>query len=146
MQALYSTHGLLKEHLDEWTEHLNQSETKASDRGQVMIKLTRASLLQWNEKTAEALTELKAAIDLATEKVPTLEPELRLMLADLLLRQNRKAEALQAIELLSVYDQNTMAIREFSAAKLAAVLGDKQRAQAAAKRLFGVRLDTDSQS
>ena len=145
VQALYSTHGLLKEHLSEWTEHLKQSETEASDRGQVMIKLTRASLMQWSEKTAEALTELKAAIELATEKVPTLEPELRLMLADLLLRQNRKAEALQAIELLSVYDQNTMAIREFSAAKLAAVLGDKQRAQSAAKRLFGVRLDTESQ-
>ncbi|MDX1928786.1 MAG: tetratricopeptide repeat protein, partial [Pirellulaceae bacterium] len=145
VQALYSTKDLLKDHLSAWIEHLKQSETNTSERGQVMIKLTRASLMQWSEKTAEAIAELNGAIELATAKVPALEPELRLMLADLLLRQDRKAEALQAIELLSVYDQNTMAIREFSAAKLAAVLGDKQRAQAAAKRLFGVRLDTESQ-
>ncbi len=38
-----------------------------------------------------------------------------------------------------------MAVREFAAARLSAALGDKERAKAAAKRLFGVRLDTDTQ-
>lgn len=145
VQAIYSTNDLLKDHFAEWMEHLDQSEAGASDRQRVMIKLTRATLLQWNEKPVEAIAEIKSAIELATEKAPTLEPELRLMLADLLLRQDLKLEALQAIEQLSVYDQNTMAIREFSAAKLAATLGNRERAQAAAKRLFGVRLDTDAQ-
>ncbi len=145
VQAFYGAWGLLKDHSAEWLEHLGQSQAGTSDRQQVMIKLSRATLMQWNDRPAEATAELQGAIEFATEKVPTLESDLRLMQADLLLRQNRKSEALTAIEMLSVYDQNTMAIREFSAAKLAAALGDKQRAQAAAKRLFGVRLDTESQ-
>ncbi len=102
-------------------------------------------IFEWNQQTPQAVQEISQAVEIAAKDAPHSESELRLMWVDLLLRQGQKKQALDVIDSLTVYDQNTMAVRELAAAKLAAALGDKERAQTAAKRLFGVRLDTDAQ-
>ncbi|WP_182867710.1 DUF1583 domain-containing protein [Rhodopirellula sp. JC639] len=144
--AQYGAWEQLKDHTDQWIESL---QTPASDslqpRERIVRRLATAALLYWEKQTDQALEQLRQAIPLASSELPQMEPELRLMSADLLLRLGRKREALEAIDSLAVYDQNTMAVREFAAARLAAAIGDRQRAQTAARRLFGVRLNTEAQ-
>ena len=143
--VLWTVHSILKDHDNEWMTRLLANSEDAEPRERILRHVLTGSVLQWMERTGPAIKQIAAAVELAAAEVPTSEPELRLMWADLLLRQNQKRQALEVIEALSVYDQNTMAVREFAAAKLAAVLGDRERARLAAKRLFGVRLDTNTQ-
>ncbi|QEF98365.1 tetratricopeptide repeat protein [Stieleria maiorica] len=144
--AQYGVWERMKDHTGQWIESL---QTPASDatqpRERIIRRLAAAALLYWDKQTGQALDQLSQATQLASNELPQMEPELRLMSADLLLRLDRKREALDAIDTLAVYDQNTMAVREFAAARLAAAIGDRQRAQTAARRLFGVRLNTEAQ-
>lgn len=142
----YSAWERMKGHADEWIRTLQSEAIDPTNiRLRIRRKLAAATILQWEKRTAEALEELNEATDLAAQELPQLEPELRLMSADLLLRQGRKREALEAIDSLAVDDQRTMAVREFAAARLAAAIGDRERARSAAKRLYGVRLNTEAQ-
>ena len=145
VQRLYATHQTLKDHAADWVQHLLASDESRDQRVKVQRLVAAAFAQQWSEKTNEAQQLLEQALKIAVEHVPQQESTLRLLLADLLLRQDRKQEALAMIEQLSVYDQNAMAVREFAAARLASVLGDKPRAEQAARRLIGVRLDSDAQ-
>ncbi len=135
----------LKDFVGPWVEHLAAKDESLDARARIERLVYAACVQQWSDKTDQARDLLERALTLATEQVPPQEPGLRLLLADLLLRQGRQQDALAMIEGLSVYDQNTMAVREFAAARLASVLGDKARAEQAARRLIGVRLDPDAQ-
>lgn len=70
---------------------------------------------------------------------------MRLLQADLLLRQDRQQDALAAIEQLAVYDQSAMAVREFAAARRRNSAIKNRPVARLATGLFGVRLDTDTQ-
>jgi tetratricopeptide (TPR) repeat protein len=127
----------------------DQSSAEASSgprpRVEILRRLTLASLHFWDQQIRRAIEQLDHAGQIAAESVPQMEAELKLMQADLLLRQNRRREALDLIDALPVYDQQSMAVREFAAARLSAAMGNRQRAQTAARRLFGVRLNTEAQ-
>ncbi|MCD0459401.1 tetratricopeptide repeat protein [Roseiconus lacunae] len=129
-----------------WIEFLEQQVEQAEDPSdEIWKRIALASVWQWQEKSAAAAEVLDKAVERATEHVPMLEPELRLMTADLLLRDGNKRGALKAIDSISVYDRQTMAVREFAAARLGAAIGDADRAKVAARRLFGVRLNASAQ-
>ena len=144
VRALRQAWESLGEHTDELIEHLTLAE-QADPRHRLTTLVAQATLRQWQERNGEAIERMDRAIELSVELVPLSEPELRLIAADLLLRVDRKRDALSSIESVAVYDQNTMAIREYAAARLAVAIGDADRARQAARRLFGVRLDADSQ-
>lgn len=145
VQAFYGAWDQLKEYSGQWIKSLQQTDEDADPRLKVWRGIAAATLMQWSGRTDDAIKQLETTTELASEEVPNMEPELRLMSADLLLRQDRKREALREIDSLAVYDQNTMALREFAAARLAAAVGDRERARNAAKRLFGVRMGTEAQ-
>ena len=146
IQSQYGAWQRLTEYSDQWIGQLKKDiEADSDPRTTIWRQVLLASIHQWEGRTEQAIETLAAATDLALDEFPPIEPELRLMSADLLLRQNRKREALQAIDALAVYDQRTMALREFAAARLAAQIGDAERATLAARRLFGVRLNTGAQ-
>ncbi|MCA9067966.1 MAG: hypothetical protein KDA84_03535, partial [Planctomycetaceae bacterium] len=145
INSLWMLNELHKETSPNWSESLPLPQADEDPRLQVLRNVIAGTVLEWNAQTGKAIGKLSDAVALAEQELPHAESELRLMWVDLLLRQGQKREALEVIDRLTVYDQNTMAVREFAAAKLAAALDDKERARAAAKRLFGVRLDTDTQ-
>ncbi|MCC6509847.1 MAG: tetratricopeptide repeat protein, partial [Pirellulaceae bacterium] len=145
IQSLYSANQQLKDHVPAWIDRLRETAPQAEPRLSVQLWLLCAILLQWQGDNAAASRELQKAIDIAAKEVVHEEASLRMLQADLLLRQDRQQDALAVIEQLAVYDQSAMAVREFAAARLAAKLGDQERARRAARRLFGVRLDTDTQ-
>ena len=128
-----------------WLQPIIQTNDNDEPKLEILKKITAGIVLQWNDQTEQAIMAFSDAVKIAQMDRPQIEPDLRLMWVDLLLRNGRNRQALEVIDELTVYDQNTMAVREFAAAKLAAALGDKDRARAAAKRLFGVRLDTNTQ-
>ncbi len=144
-KSLWTLNEILKAQTPNWAEQLQTDGKNADPRLRILRKVVAGSVLQWNEKTGQAIPLLSEAVKLAENEAQNEEPELRLMWVDLLLRQGQKRQALKVIDGLTVYDQNTMGVREFAAARLAAAIGDKDRARQAAKRLFGVRLDTDTQ-
>ncbi len=135
----------LKEHIDQWVQNLADNPSDMEPRLQVQRLMTAAIVRHWQDRTDDALAILQRAVEIASKEVSHEEAPLRLMQADLLLRQDRKQDALGAIEGITVYDQSAMAVREYAAARLAVALGDKDRARQAARRLFGVRLETDTQ-
>lgn len=144
--AQHSAWERMKGYSDEWIRSLtSEGGETGSRRLEISRRLAAATLLYWEKRVEEAIAQMEQATKIAAEELPQLEPELRLMSADLLLRQNRKRDALDEIDQLTVYDQQTMAVREFAAARLAAAIGDRDRAQTAARRLFGVRLNTEAQ-
>ncbi len=145
VQVLWMLNERFAEHDKTWTKAIATSSDDDDARLKILRKTSTGMVAQWNNRTGDAIAELSDAVEIAEASSPQQEPELRLMWVDLLLREGQNRKALAVIDDLTVYDQNTMAVREFAAAKLAAALGNKDRARSAAKRLFGVRLDTNTQ-
>ncbi|MEM6472900.1 MAG: tetratricopeptide repeat protein, partial [Planctomycetota bacterium] len=54
-------------------------------------------------------------------------------------------ESLQALDSINPLDQRTLRVRELAAMNLASQLGDLERAKLAAQRLFGMRLDSQTE-
>ncbi len=73
------------------------------------------------------------------------ESSLRLDLAELLEQQGERADALALADSVQPLDNTTMKRREELALRLSVLTGDLERARQAAERLFGLRLDTDTQ-
>ena len=99
-----------------------------------------ASVLWWNEDSEEAIAELT---EVAEASKP--ESELRLDLAELLDQQGERALALAMADSVQPLDNTRMRRREELALRLSVLNGDLERARQAAERLFGLRLDTDTQ-
>ena len=68
-----------------------------------------------------------------------------LALAELRAQRNEPEEALKIADSFEPLDQKAMQRREVLAIRLAVVTGDVARARKAAERLFGLRLDSDTQ-
>src|SRR5262249_30474801 len=71
--------------------------------------------------------------------------DLKLQLADLQARLGENDEALELVDSIEALDQSTMQRREILAPRLAGQTGNVDRARAAAERLFGLRLDAETQ-
>ena len=105
----------------------------------VYPELVSASINWWNDDKDEAIALLTKIADQAPS-----ESELRLDLAELLEQQGERSEALALADQVQPLDNSTMKRCE-EIARLAVMIGDLNRARMAAERLFGLRLDTETQ-
>ena len=103
-------------------------------------RLALSSLLWWNDSRDEAIAELTRVVDASRA-----ESELRLDLAELLEQERAFADALALLDEVQPLDNATLRRREDIALRVAVSSGNHDRARQAAQRLFGLRLDTDTQ-
>ncbi|MDX2036494.1 MAG: DUF1583 domain-containing protein [Isosphaeraceae bacterium] len=99
-----------------------------------------AYLLWWRGDREAAVDSLDRARSLAPK-----DAGLALGLASLRERLGYHREALEVLDSVETFDQVLMRRRETDALRIAAALGDTDRARVAAERLFGLRLDGRSQ-
>ncbi|HTU17039.1 MAG TPA: DUF1583 domain-containing protein [Gemmataceae bacterium] len=132
----YKRADLLSDLFSHFRKELDQA--AASDK--IYPHLTLAALYWWNQEYEPALSEMNAASDLAPADV-----SLRLEVARLRESNNEPQEALAMLESITPLDHTTMQRRETSALRLAVRTGNVERARQAADRLFGLRLDAETQ-
>ncbi len=109
-------------------------------RDAIYPRLALSSLLWWSDSRDEAIAELTRVVDASRA-----ESDLRLDLAELLEQERAFADALAVLDEVQPLDNATLRRREDIALRLAVNSGNHDRARHAAQRLFGLRLDTDTQ-
>lgn len=123
------------------TAHLRKlAGTAESDVDAVLGRLALCYVLWWDDDKDAAIAEFTTAADRAKA-----DSSLRLTLAELLEQRGDPAEALAVVDAVKPLDNATTQRREEQALRLAVLIGDLERARKAAERLFGLRLDTDTQ-
>ncbi|HTU93977.1 MAG TPA: tetratricopeptide repeat protein, partial [Gemmataceae bacterium] len=120
--------------------HFRAELDKAVAADKIYLHLTLAAMHNWNHEQEEALAEMNAASQLAAGDV-----NLRLEVARLREKNNELAEALAVLDSITPLDHTTMQQREIAALRLAERTGNVDRARQAAERLFGLRLDAETQ-
>ncbi len=103
-------------------------------------RLALSYLNWWEDDKDAAVAEFSKVADSSSA-----ESDLRLALADLQEKRGEPAEALVLVDAFSPQDNAGMRRREEQAMRLAITTGNLERARQAAERLFGLRLDTDTQ-
>ena len=106
----------------------------------IFPRLALSALLWWNDDHEAAIAELTKVVESCRP-----ESELRLDLAEVLLEQGSPADALEILDAVQPLDNMSLTRREELAVMAAIAAGDTDRARRAAERLFGLRLDTDTQ-
>ena len=125
--------------VSDFFKHLERrASTAAGDK--IYDTLAVAYVQVWNEDQEAAHQTLAAAMKLAPQ-----DDELKLDTARLLVQWQKYDEALTLIDAVTPTDQRTLQQRETLALDLAVRLSDHQRAREAAQRLFGLRLDAETQ-
>ncbi|HZW30043.1 MAG TPA: tetratricopeptide repeat protein, partial [Isosphaeraceae bacterium] len=117
-----------------------QAEAAQTPADAIYPRLALSDVLWWNDDKDEAIAEFTKVAEASRA-----ESDLRLDLAELLEQQGQRADALALAESVQPQDNTTMKRREELALRLAVASGDLERARQAAERLFGLRLDTDTQ-
>ncbi len=117
-----------------------QAEAASNPADAAYPRLCASYVLLWNGDKDEAIAEFSRVAE-------TSRPEsgLRLELAELLEQQGDRDDALAAADAVQPLDNATMKRREELALRVAVLGGNLERARQAAERLFGLRLDTDTQ-
>ena len=110
----------------------------AEDRAYTHLAL--AYINAWEEDKATSIEHIRQA----AAAIPQ-ESELRLEVALLEQQQGNTAEALALIDGFEPINHNILRRREILALQLAVLTGNIQRARKAAERLFGLRLDNNTQ-
>jgi tetratricopeptide (TPR) repeat protein len=103
-------------------------------------RLAIASLAWWNEDRERAITEVTSASEAAPADVG-----LRFDLVEMHEKAGDMSSALAIVDGFQPVDHNAMRQREQLALRLAVRTGDIPRAREAAERLFGLRLDAETQ-
>ncbi len=117
-----------------------QADAAPTPKDAIYPRLALASLFWWGDNHQEAITELTKVVDASRA-----ESELRLDLAELLEQERAFGDALSVLDEVQPLDNATMRRREEVALRVAVTSGNLDRARQAAERLFGLRLDTDTQ-
>ncbi len=127
--------------MSDLVSHFRRQEAEAKTPAQANYpRLALASILWWNDDKEEAIAEFTKVAEASKP-----ESDLRLDLAELLEQQGDRASALAMTDSVQPLDNARMKRREELALKLSVTNGDLDRARQAAERLFGLRLDTDTQ-
>jgi len=126
--------------LDDLPAYLEQRLQAASDDEKLYATLLLAYTRWWLEEKEEALTLLKKAGTYLND-----DPAFRLEIATLHQSMGDTEDALEIVEAIVPRDQKLVQQRELIALELAERLGDIDRARQAAERLFGLRLDNNTQ-
>ena len=103
-------------------------------------RLALAAIQWWSDERDDAIAELTKAV--SAERP---ESDLRLDLASLLIQQGSPAEAIEVLDAVQPMDNMSLRHREELAITAAIAAGNAERAQRAAERLFGLRLETETQ-
>ena len=103
-------------------------------------RLALCSILWWNGETEEAIAELTKVVDASRA-----ESDLRLDLAGLLEEQGDFADALALVDARQPLDNFVLRRARGACVRVAQRSGHVERARQAAQRLFGLRLDLDTQ-
>jgi len=120
--------------------HFRKQIEPAPPGQRVYFHLALGALRWWNDEKEEALNQLT----LATQQVPD-DANLVLDVADLREKNNEFEAALALLDSISPLDHTVMQRRERAALRLAERTGNVARAREAAERLFGLRLDAETQ-
>ncbi len=134
---LYKTADLLTDLTGHFRDQVKAAKTPAEA---LYPQLALTSIYWWNGDKEQAIAEL-TTVALASKP----ESDLRLDLAELLEQQGERGDALTIVDAVQPLDNATMKRREEIALRLAVMTGDLERARMAAERLFGLRLDTETQ-
>ena len=143
ISALRSAYELYKraDILSDLVNHFRrQADAAPTPTDAIYPRLSLSALLWWNDEPDEAIAELTKVLAVVRP-----ESELRFELADLLLQQRSPAEAIELLDAVQPLDNLSLKRREELAITAAIAAGDAERARVAAERLFGLRLDTDTQ-
>lgn len=136
--VLYQQSDLSSDLVKHFETAANRAETSAADR--LPWQLGLAYLHWWNDAQDMALKELQE-ISLALPE----DLGFKLELAELYGSRNDFADSLQLLDSITPLDQEVMQRRETLALRMAIQLGETERAREAAARLFGLRLDAETQ-
>lgn len=117
-----------------------QAESASTPADAAYPRLCASYVLLWNDDKDEAIAEFTKVAQASRP-----ESSLRIELAELLEQQGEPDDALAAADAVQPMDNATMRRREELALRAAALTGNLDRARKAAERLFGLRLDTDTQ-
>ncbi len=120
--------------------HLSKGLNDPSDPVKVYARLALAAIRWWQDDRDESLRELTEAA-----RISRSDPDLILGLAELRAQRNEPEEALKLADSFEPLDQKAMQRREILALRLSVLTGDVGRARKGAERLFGLRLDADTQ-
>ncbi len=120
-------------------KHLQQR-ADAATTDKVFAVLATAYVQVWNDDADAAHHTLATAADLVPH-----DDELKLGIARLLTQSQKYDEALSLVDTITPKDQRMLQQRETLALDLAVRLNDHARARDAAQRLFGLRLDAETQ-
>ncbi len=126
--------------LSDLFDHFRKELEKAATSDKLYLHLILAAFHWWSREFDPALSEMNAASDLSPADL-----ELRLEVARLRESNNEPHEALAILETITPLDHTTMQQRETAALRLAVRTGNVERARQAADRLFGLRLDAETQ-
>ncbi len=118
---------------------LIQDQIKKSEM-KINLKMALAAIHWWNEEKEEAIETIKEVIKENPENV-----SLKLEYAQLLFREGNQEDALATLDSIEVLDFNILKERELIALQLAIQSNDVDRAKKAAERLFGLRLNNNTQ-
>ena len=103
-------------------------------------RLALSSILWWSGDKDEAIAQLTRVVEGSRP-----ESDLRLDLAELMEKQSDYAGSLAIVDAVQPLDNWSLRRREEVALRVAVRTGNIDRARQAAERLFGLRLDTDTQ-
>ncbi len=126
--------------LSDLSAHLKAEADRLPDPEKVHALLASGYVAWWNDDKDEAVRALTRAVEAAGDDV-----DLRLGLAEIQSRRGEPAEALELVDAVEPADQKAVQRRETLALRLAVLAGDVERARKASERLFGLRLDADTQ-
>jgi tetratricopeptide (TPR) repeat protein len=121
-------------------KHFQKQLAQAPAADKVYHYLALGYLFWWNNDKDPAMTELTRA----SEAAPT-DLNLRLEVALLRERRGEPDEALALVDGVQPLDHSMMQKREMAAIRLAVRTGSLERARQAADRLFGLRIDAETQ-
>lgn len=121
-------------------KHLKERLEKSAAGDKIYDQLAVAYVHSWTDDKEVALTELAAAAELVPQ-----DWQMRIDVARLHSEMQNFDEALRMVDSIAPLDQDAMRERETMAMNLAVRLGEHARAMQAAERLFGLRLDADTQ-
>jgi tetratricopeptide (TPR) repeat protein len=117
-----------------------QAEAAAAPADAIYPRLALSAIFWWADARDEAVAELTKVVALGRP-----ESELRMDLAGILMEQGASADAIELLDAVQPLDNVSLKRREELAITAAIAAGNSERAQHAAERLFGLRLDTDTQ-
>ncbi|WP_425618770.1 DUF1583 domain-containing protein [Anatilimnocola sp. NA78] len=142
LQVLRNAFEVYKRHdvLSDLEGYLRKRQAAAPEADRVNYAFALVAFQAWNNEKEAATTELAAASQLVPHDVAV-----RMQVIRAQAEAKEYDLALESLNELVPLDQDAMREREMFALDIAVRVGDHARAQKAAERMFGLRLDTETQ-